>query len=561
VSVPALRARIVYGDLDLTAKPFMWEFGGQLGTPELVRQVLQQQLQDGEIVSVDRASNRTLELTFQIESDDLGACAIAEAQLALEAAKPRNTLMFDPGDGFAPVTVFDTFPAALELDRDDELEQHGLRRYTAEIPALPYARSKDLVTVDVPAPPATIAEVEVDDGSSTTGWTGSDTVTTSGGRVWVPLTYVAANVWNGWLERGGLSVSLTGLPYLRVVCLSPPHSANPGFKVNGADVTVVARSGDTYWLDVSAVSVLNTLRVTMFTISSTPPSGWVDDVAATNTLTTGSTGRQNARQIPVSGSARAQASLSLNADPDPLGTVLVHTTSRTGVMQPPLRTALIPGPTQTTDGSTVSGATSNLGTIHHFDLPATVVADGGHLLLARVKDASAGDVSIAWSAVSRMGDPDDLGSYVDVGETESGTHTATLAAGEWTVVTVAALIMPPTRVGRNGYVRVSLSGPAGLLLDEAWLFDVENGRLTWIDAGESFAVWLDVASIEDPVSSLWRGNNFDRSDQIHAGPDTQSWGVHEFIPPLVDVFTVTTESTAAELALDYYPRWHTHAAL
>ena len=145
----SLVQRIVYGSLDLTQAPFLWEFGSDFGSGELVTSVLAQQLQDGEIVSPIRASNRTIELSVLIE-DDLSTIAAAEALLSVECGREQNTLTFDPGAG--AVTVFDTFANIPVFVRDDDLELNGYRRIKLSIPASPWARSDTAVTETIPAP-------------------------------------------------------------------------------------------------------------------------------------------------------------------------------------------------------------------------------------------------------------------------------------------------------------------------------------------------------------------------------------------------------------------------
>jgi hypothetical protein len=208
----------------------------------------------------------------------------------------------------------------------------------------------------------------------------------------------------------------------------------------------------------------------------------------------------------------------------------------------------------TADSATVSGSTSDLSTQHWFDLPANGVLQAGYLLLARVKHASAGTYTITWSARSRMGG-------ADVGEVQSGTRSVTLTAATYSIVTVGLLNLPTTRLGTSGSVRIGLSGPAGLILDDAWLLDLDHGRLTWVECGTSRRLWLDTASVTDPVPSMWRGTAVDRSDALHAGSDASSWGVHELVPPMINVFTVTTGSTAAVLSLSYYPAHLFHATV
>jgi hypothetical protein len=326
----------------------------------------------------------------------------------------------------------------------------------------------------------------------------------------------------------------------------------------GTTLSVLAQSGSTYWLDTSAIGgTLTSFRVTY------PPSsgyGYVDEIARTNALTIGTTGRENFRTVDVHGSARAQANLALvDATPAALGSTLVYTSPVIASMaQPPLRNYLVAGPTVTPDSSLVSGARTPLSTAHNFDVPATGIQAGGHLLLARIRHASAATYTLTWSGKSRMGTTDDVG--------QSGTTDVALAANTWTIVTVAALNLPTRKLGSSGIVRLTLSAPAGVELDEAWLFNVETGRLSWVECGtgapssggSASRLWLDAASLDNPEPSISLGTASDRSDELGAGEKVLSFGVHEFAPPQVNVFTATSGSTAAAIVLSYFPRWHTH---
>jgi hypothetical protein len=319
---------------------------------------------------------------------------------------------------------------------------------------------------------------------------------------------------------------------------------------------VLAQSGTTYWFDASSITTLNSVHVDFTDYSL----GWVDDISRTNSLTPGATGRENYRTVDVIGSARAQASLSLvDATPAALGSTLVYTCPvLAGMAQPPLRPYLVAGPTITADASIISGARSPLSTAHNFDVPAQSIQTGGHLLLARIRHASAATYTLTWSGKSRMGTTDDVG--------QSGMTDVALAANVWTIVTVAALNLPTRRLGANGVVRVTLSAPAGVELDEAWLFNVETGRLSWVECGTgapasggtASRLWLDAASLDRPEPSITLGTLATRADELGAGEKVLSFGVHEFPPPQVNVFTATSVSTAAAIVLAYYPRWHTH---
>ena len=151
--ISELRPRIVWGGLDLTSRPYAWEFEGDLGNGEVIYETLDWLLADGEAVTSNRTSNRTLSFSVIVEGWSQHSMAVHAAALALEADKPANTLLFDPGlDGAA--MVFDTFRAQVTMGpHDADMERQGMRRYLVEIPAHPFPRLPEPVTV-TPTPTA-----------------------------------------------------------------------------------------------------------------------------------------------------------------------------------------------------------------------------------------------------------------------------------------------------------------------------------------------------------------------------------------------------------------------
>jgi hypothetical protein len=107
-----------------------------------------------------------------------------------------------------------------------------------------------------------------------------------------------------------------------------------------------------------------------------------------------------------------------------------------------------------------------------------------------------------------------------------------------------------------------------VVIDEAWLFNIEGGNLTQVAAGSgtpaaggpSNRVWLDAPYVDVPNPAVYLGTEEDRSDSFHAGPEMDSIAVHRFVPPLMFVHSVTTKSVASVIELNHHPRFHTHVA-
>lgn len=161
--------RIVFGSIDLTATPYMVEFGFDLDSPKTVYDIIASLMVDGSNVTSTGHSNReALQIPVLIEwPDSFKAAQFAEA-LELEVGKSTNTLTFYPGDAKGFPTVLETFVGAIDHAPDQDLEQSNLRRYILTLPALPFARSVDSVSFTW-----TGTGRELNDLSSLTGWTTS----------------------------------------------------------------------------------------------------------------------------------------------------------------------------------------------------------------------------------------------------------------------------------------------------------------------------------------------------------------------------------------------------
>lgn len=556
------------------------------GNPVTIEQKIQSWLQDGALVQLDGYDNRDdLVIPVRITGTNSDKLAQAEKALMLETGK-TNTLIWTPPDGFGLPCVFSVVMSKLENPDYDDLAELNLNQahYRLRIQAEPFVRSADLTTVTKAAPTGTQTLTTIDDGTSTTGWSGSApdagsiSLSTSGGLV----RLAAQQPWSGGpgvktvkLNRTGLAVSLSTTPYLRITVnfntLNSSYISTTGvptFKFNGIDLPIAMQFGNVYWFDTTGTGVGTTL--TTMSISMTYQVDTTQGIASigfdlsqrSNVLGEVGTNRQLTRTLEVAGSARTQGSLAIEDATNSLGDVLVYTTpSASGIAQPNLRTALSSGNVQSADTSTVSGFTSDLSVLHTFDVNANALLPGGYLLLARVKHASSGGRALTWAAKARMGSTNLAGG-------QSGSRTATLTAGVYSIVRVGRMNLPPRKLGSSGKVRIELQGPSGVTLDEAWLFNIETGRLSQFSAGTAAPsaggsanrAWLDAPTLNSPIPALYLGTQADRSDAFHVADEAQSFLVHEFLPTSMNVFTVTTNSVAATITLSHYPRFHTRVA-
>jgi hypothetical protein len=582
--------RFVLGSLDLTEPPFMVGFGSDVGRPENVAEVIDSMLQDGELVSSTRSSNRTMTLNVYIDESDMLTLAQAEAALIAECDKQRNTFAIDPGDGFGPVTVFDTYRVQPTFVRDDETEAEGLRHYTLSIPAAPFGRSvEEVVTAAVgsgeaPPPPTTAV---IDAASSTTNWhADGGTLSGSGGTV-----AVGPNSWPKIYYQG--TVDMTSTPYL-IVDWKVETSVGPkyvrSFSMQYIDAAGASRSltpiakgvaaiaGYTrsyYWLPPGVVTKFF-FDATAIRPNAGAPDTWATDVTVRiDSLTRTDqppwvgTARQGARTLQVEGSARTQGALAIEHETSALGRVLAYTWPDDGSgYLPPLVSRWVSGTAATIDTSLVSGGYRNIDTAQTFDIPAAQVPEGSYLLLARVRSDTASTQSITYTAQGRMGS-------TAIGPLVSGAGPVVFGStGAWQIVVLGRVTLPTVDMSAatSGTVRVTLAATdaaaSNIDLDEAWLFNTTVGALTVVDCktgtpgagGPSNRLWIETATVDRPLPTLLRGYAADQSDAFYVGADAAAWGMHDFTPPTMNVFTVTTNALDAAVTLRHYPRWWTHAA-
>lgn len=579
-------AALTFGPLDLLGRDRTGAFyytaiteGTEWGNPESIIRAIESFLMDGAIEVTESYGNREMTIKVAVRSSTSAGLAAGEAALLAELGK-RNTLTWTPPDSSAAgkPCVFDVVNSSLEHEFDEFSEQMvngvgvGRRVYQLTIKALPWARANTVTTFSSPAPPNTSpTTASVDACTATTGWaaTGTGTVvavSTSGGAVRTQATFTGGGAIT--LTRTGLSAVVTTTNLVRIdfqttVTAGVSSLPSPTVKLNGVTVSEVARNGNVAWY-LAPASPLTSVSVTQaaYFAGGGVVTLAINDITRSDQAQDQSGARQTFRTLPVAGSTRTQGNLSL-ADPSAaLGSVLVYTTPITSpAVQPPLRVLRTAGSTETTDTTLCSGKYSDLFTLHTFDIPAPNVPAGGYLLLARVKHASASTYGVAWAGKSLQGT-----TTLDTAP-PSGVASFALAADTWTIVTIGRMTLPTFSLGPSGKVRIEMKcSVVGMQLDEAWIFNLDQGRLTWVECGTAAPsaggaanrLWVDAASLDNPAPSIWMGNASDRTDAYGAGPKMVALGEHEFAPPATNVFTVNTNSVATAVGLSYYPSFHTH---
>lgn len=581
-------------DAELAAQGYRFEALGDdmdWGNPVPIDVKVISWLQDGAIVDRSGYDNREMFIRVRVVGTDSDKLAVAEGVFFPEVGK-RNLLTWTPPDGDGEPCVFSVVMSTLELDLNDidEVREQRVHTYGLKITAEPFVRAQNVVTVSSPAPTLTQAITVVDDCTATTGWAsqaqpagGSQTTSTP---AVVGGTYLGKGFSNVStavatriaLVRTGLSQSLAGTPYIRVDVAPASNfvwtsralgTTGPTFKLNGLDVAIAAQEGYVYWLDASSVSVttLTSLAITIQVIGNQTTNSVtlnVADVSRSNVLGTQATNRQLSRTLSIAGSARTQGSLSLSDASDALGDVLVYTTPTVpGLATPNLRQFLTLSGTITPDATTVSGFNSEMNVAHYFDVPVDQLRPGGHVLMARITGLTATE-TFEGRANSRQGSSDLLPYRPPLSVTTDFT------SGEYKIVQFGGIFNLPThQMGSDGIVRISIGAVSDdWLLDEAWLFHIEAGRLTWVEAGSgtpaaggpSNRLWLDAPTLANPAPGVFLGTEADRSDSFHAAAGLVKFADHQFTAGSMNVTTVTTESTAADLEFSHAPRFFTHVA-
>lgn len=557
--------------------------GTDWGNGEPIETVLASLLQDGAVVITQGYNNREATIRVRVESrpGSGGDLADAEAGLVAELNKP-NLLTWTPPDG-SPATVYEVLTSNLLHTLNDAAELNGFRYYNIRLVCLPYARSVDEVItpaigtgVDPPAPTVT----SIDACTSTTGWarggfaTSGPTVVTGAIQVAASLTLSPGQRRTLSAIRSGLSTSMAGSPYLRVQVteLTSGSIAASGisFQVNGVAVPVAVVSGAFYYLDCTGLTINSVTVLGEWTNAPVPGTGTatlrVDDISSVDTLPSLGSSRQLVRSLAVKGTARTQATLTLEHPTSALGDgVIAYVYDDDGSNYVPSMRARRAGGAGSVsiDAARVSGGSEPLATPPFFDFPYSDLPVGPYGLMLLVKaTTNAGAKTITWTAQTRI-------NGVDQGNPLTGTVTTpALSNSTYTLVPIGRGDLRTMKVAANStaVVRITLTG-ADVTLDEGWVFNTRIGQLIVANCGTaapsaggtSNRLFIKPATIfEDPT--VLRGFSADQSDAVYAGAGIGSWMQPNIDPPSVKLLTVTPNALNAAASIRHYPRWYGHAA-
>lgn len=565
-----------FGSLSLTEYPFSVRFGKDLGSPAQVVTAVESALRDGSITQVTKYDNRTVTISVLVEAPDMLTLAQTEALLIAEASKPRNEFAFNPGDGYAVDSVFDTYEASLTPEYDDDHDLNTVRIYTLTFEAHPWPRSTAKVTT---LAVATAAATVIDSGSSTTGWTSpyGGTLSTTGSAVVstydprVPVVFGGAST---ALERTG-TIDTTVNKYIAV----DYQASIPGyyaFKVVGGEPVAEIRrepaavAGYTRsWFKVgSETTSVAAIHLDVLHALSTATSATlsIDQVLSAATLPVSGTNRQLTRVVEPGGSVTAEGDVLIQHNSAGLGQVVAFSHPIGGGYTPALRQWLSISATVVPYAIGVSGAYHSIATQTLYTVPISSVPQGDVQLWARLsKNSTAGSVTMTWLARSGF-------STGGVGDTQDGSTTFNFVNfATWYMVPLARLTLPIGSVGPAGHVAISIQAAgSGVIIDEAWLFAMDLGRLTVVDCGNgtpatgtvSNRLKISAPSVAQPYGAITTATSPDWSDAhtpAAASVICNQTG-HRFNPAGSAIFTVTSEVVDASVSFEHYPRWHTSAA-
>lgn len=559
------------------------------GAPVPVDAVIETLIQDGARVVTESHENREVSFRVRIRGVDSIALSDGEAALHAECSK-RNQLVWRPNDGGIP-TVFEVETAHLEPATGDNRPAHVMearRRtvfYRMTLTCSPFARSlRTEVTEGIVTGPGgggtAPIEATIVDGTSPAGWspqglTGPDVVA---GELRFEYRNRATDAYST-VRASTLAVNLdmSTTPYLTVdfgwdAFADTGSELYPQLYADGAALPMLAsillpggkRTRYTFSCPDDAVTALQ-LRVLGTVQPSAAASNtnvltyvFVDNIRRTNGAPSVGSDRQKLLAINVRGTARTPASLAVEHPNAALGKgVIVYTypDDWPGFTPDLYRWGTFDG-AGINDSQSVSGRVETLAT-SLFTIPSRTLPRGEYLVMLRLALASgtAAERTIQWVQDGVM------------------SRVTLQLTNEFTSYVLGTTSLPYVDVPRNSSLNsvMSFAGTASdVLFQEGWTFCLEDGyHLSILDLGKdaptptgtSNRLWIDAPGVERDTPAIWRGTMADRSDARFAGADALPWDAHEFAPPRVNVFVVTPNAADAKTSLEYYPRWHTRAAL
>lgn len=550
--------------------------GTTWGNPDVVVSELISEFSDGDLVVQKRFGNRQPVLYVRISAASHAALVAGDSALSGVVGGPHE-LVWQPPDPAAPPTVYEVVHSRMDHAWDDWDELNHRRVWILTMSALPWARS--VTKILTPAVTA-VAPTVVDSGSATTNWTApappGATVSVVSGAVtstYDPDVTIGDGFYGTYLRRTAAINTATD-KYLAIDWKSSIASVH-ALKVNdspyGNEVEVrreplaagLTRSWYKVADSISSVSVFNFTVIHPANAAASATLS-IDQVLLANALPASGTTRQKISSIFPGGNVPAEGTILVQHATAGLGQCIVFTHPAGGGYSPPLRQWKSGGAADTADAALVSGAFTGLSPTLQFSVPWTAIPTGDTQLWARMYRNTAATVRLSWAAYATF-----AGFANPVGNSQSGFVDVVFAANTWQMVPLGRFVSPPTRLGTAGQLRIDIAGDSVVVLDEAWLFAMDEGVLTVVDnftgvaalGGAANRLRVASPSLEEPLGALMAGYAADWSDSHTATANNVQCDQvhHRFHPDGSMIFTVTSGTTDAAVSLEHYPRWRGEA--
>lgn len=565
---------------------------------------IESRLLNGAATAIDRYDNSTVVLFIRIEGTDSEQLAQGKAALTTALRTPKlGSFIFVHPDGASLATVWDVIVADPQLqfagsDQDDvELAKWCRATYQVTLTCHPFPRAAVKTVVPAlpqpdPAPPTVI-----DDGSSTDGWSATGgTLATDGSSVTVTTTITTGgnhSISQTLTRAFSPAVETSTTPYVTLTGAATGFDVitEITFTLDGQPVTPISYSlsATSYTAVLHVADTVDEVGVHVdgkvaraFTWTGTVNARLgVEEITRSNTAAQ-SDGRQQSRIAPIYGTMPTEASIIIKATAGALGrqTLAYTAPPQPSGFTPDLSRYRSDDITQTPSTDCVSGAETSIPVYTDlstegivYTIPTGDPQPGTYQLYARIKMPDDWDGSDATIYVQRGQTPPNIfEDFVPHPIRLFDPNNST----DWQIVALNPIELPLLRIPTgtvgtsSGQLQLAAS-IEGILLDEAWLCNMDIGQVSLIDtsmrsatADQLTQIRIDAANLDDLagentlIESYWGGLTNDDNALFYVGQWVDSWSQHIFDPAAgagtILVFVATMDEPA-EVSLEYYERY------